>query len=226
SHELRTPLNAIAGYAELIEMGLRGPVTAEQLKDLNRIQESQRHLLGLINSILNFAKLEAGQVQFNIGRIKLSRVLNSVEALTAPQMASRRLRYAIGACDAELFVLADEEKLRQILLNLLSNSVKFTEPTGSVSVECSEEDGTVSIKVADSGRGISEDHLASIFEPFVQVGRDVGNQASGVGLGLAISRDLARQMGGELSAASTPGVGSQFTVTLRRADGDGQPSES
>ncbi|MEO5589158.1 MAG: histidine kinase dimerization/phospho-acceptor domain-containing protein, partial [Gemmatimonadaceae bacterium] len=149
SHELRTPLNAIAGYAELIEMGLRGPVTAEQLKDLNRIQESQRHLLGLINSILNFAKLEAGQVQFNIGRIKLSKVLSSVETLTAPQMASRRLRYAIGACDDELFVLADEEKLRQILLNLLSNSVKFTEPTGSVSVECSEEDGTVSIKVAD-----------------------------------------------------------------------------
>ena len=214
SHELRTPLNAIGGYAELMEMGIRGPVTEQQREDLARIQRSQRHLLGLVNEVLNYAKLETGTVHYDIGEVLVLDVLAGAEALVAPQARAKDLSLSIDRCPPALTVRADAEKLRQILVNLLSNAVKFTDPGGQVELGCRAEGGLVHVYVRDTGIGIEADQLERIFEPFVQVRADLTRTAEGTGLGLAISRDLARGMGGDLSAESTPGAGSTFTLTL------------
>jgi signal transduction histidine kinase len=216
SHELRTPLNAIGGYAQLMEMGLRGPITPEQREDLERIERSQRHLLGLINDVLNFAKLEAGRVQFFIARVPMNELLLGVEALVLPQLHAKGLRYVDAGDCGTMAVHADEEKARQVLINLLSNSIKFTPAGGEVRVRCVEDEARVHITVSDSGVGIPPDRLESIFEPFVQVDRGLTSRQEGTGLGLAISRDLARHMGGDLTATSTAGVGSNFTLSLPR----------
>jgi len=215
SHELRTPLNAIGGYAEIMSMGMRGPVTPEQLADLERIAVNQRHLLGLINSILNYSKLEAGQVQFSLERLPLRWMLHGLDALVGPQMRAKELTLRVDDCGDEVAVRADEEKLRQILLNLLTNALKFTPAGGTVSVGCEAGGETVTIRVRDTGRGIAPAHLEQVFEPFVQVDRHVTpGKDQGVGLGLAISRELARGMGGDLTAESELGRGSTFILTL------------
>jgi signal transduction histidine kinase len=217
SHELRTPLNAIGGYAQLLEMGVRGPVTPSQREDLERIERSQRHLLSLINDVLNFAKLEAGRVHFAIAHVPIHEILLGVEALVLPQLHAKGLRYVdAGECSG-IVVLADEEKARQILINLLSNAVKFTPSGGEIRVACTDDADGVRITVTDNGAGIPADRLESIFEPFVQVDRGLTSRQEGTGLGLAISRDLARHMGGQLTASSTIGEGSTFTLTLPRA---------
>jgi signal transduction histidine kinase len=217
SHELRTPLNAIGGYAQLLEMGVRGPVTPSQREDLERIERSQRHLLSLINDVLNFAKLEAGRVHFAIAHVPIKEILLGVEALVLPQLHAKGLRYVdAGECGG-IVVLADEEKARQILINLLSNAVKFTPSGGEIRVACTDDADGVRITVTDNGAGIPADRLESIFEPFVQVDRGLTSRQEGTGLGLAISRDLARHMGGQLTASSTIGEGSTFTLTLPRA---------
>jgi len=217
SHELRTPLNAIGGYAELMELGLRGPLTAQQRDDLGRIRTSQRHLLGLINEVLNYAKLETGTVRYDVEDVVVRDALAAAEGLVAPQVRARGLALAIAPCSPELAVRADAEKLRQVLANLLSNAVKFTAPGGRIELAATERAGTVNIVVRDTGIGIAADKLAAIFEPFVQVRADLTRTAEGTGLGLAISRDLARGMGGDLAVESTPGAGSAFTLTLPRA---------
>jgi PAS domain S-box-containing protein len=229
SHELRTPLNAIGGYADLIEMGIRGPVTAQQREDLRRVQASQRHLLGLINEVLNYAKLETGTVHFDLTSVRVREALAGAEALVAPQAAAKGLTLHVatppppppppssGDADAPLVVRADAEKLRQILVNLLSNAVKFTDRGGRVTLECSASAEVVRLGVRDTGIGIAADQLDRIFDPFVQVRSDLTRTAEGTGLGLAISRDLARGMSGDLTVESTPGVGSVFTLTLPRA---------
>jgi signal transduction histidine kinase len=225
SHELRTPLNAIGGYAELLALGVRGPVTTAQQEDLARIQRSQQHLLGLINEVLNFARLEGGAVHFDLADLEVASLLGGLEALVLPQVRAKGLSLTLAACDPALRVRADAEKLRQILLNLLSNAVKFTASGGSIHVDagCADADapagvarGAVAITVRDTGVGIAAHQLAAIFEPFVQVGRALNNPGEGTGLGLAISRDLARAMGGELTAESTPGAGSVFRLVLPR----------
>ncbi len=224
SHELRTPLNAIGGYAQLIELGIRGPTTPEQREDLGRIQTSQRHLLGLINGILNFARLEAGQVQFTPAVVPLAAEIETARTLVEPQLRAKAIASSWHACatgdDAPVAVWADEEKLRQILLNLLSNAIKFTAPGGRVDVTCALDGERVRIDVRDTGRGIAPDHVARVFEPFVQVDRRLLHEHDGVGLGLAISRDLARGMGGDLTVESTFGAGSTFTLTVPRAPVD------
>ena len=225
SHELRTPLNAIGGYTQLLELGLRGATTPQQLADYERIRSNQRHLLGLINSILNFARLEAGQLQINIGDIPIGRVLRTVEEIVAPQIMEKGLSYSWDVCGADQAsgtaaarVLADEEKLRQVMLNLVSNAIKFTDAGGRVDVSCSAEGESVAIHVRDTGRGIPPERLATVFDPFVQVDRHLTSDAQqGVGLGLAISRELARKMNGDLRAESEPGRGSTFTLTLPRS---------
>jgi signal transduction histidine kinase len=217
SHELRTPLNAIGGYAELIEMGLRGPVTPEQVLDLARIQRSQRHLLSLINDLLNYAKLEAGRVQYRIEHVTVAELLGSLEALVGPQVAAKGLEYRYAPPVDSIGVSADAEKVRQILLNLLSNAIKFTAPGGMVSVGVVDDGEMVRIAIADTGCGIPEDKLEAIFEPFVQLGRGLTQHNEGTGLGLAISRDLARAMQGELTASSVLGEGSVFELRLPAA---------
>jgi chemotaxis family two-component system sensor kinase Cph1 len=215
SHELRTPLNAIGGYAQLLSLGVRGTVTGQQEQDLERIQVNQRHLLGLINSILNFTKLEAGQLQFRTTVVSLKKFLDGLDALVAPQMRAKSLAFAIGPVDAGLQVLVDEEKLRQILLNLLTNALKFSAEGGRVDISCRRDGAEARVIVRDTGRGIAAADLEAVFDPFVQVDRHVTPESEqGVGLGLAISRELARGMKGELTVASEPGVGSSFTVTL------------
>jgi signal transduction histidine kinase len=217
SHELRTPLNAIAGYVELMEMGLRGPVTEAQRSDLARIRHSQQSLLAIINDILNFARLESGRVEYHMQSVPLAEVLAAMEPLIHPQVQSKGLRYE--ACDPEpaLRVRTDAEKLQQILLNLLSNSIKFTDSGGSVTLGCDARDGHVLVHVRDTGRGIPADKLDAIFEPFTRVESQLTRTTEGTGLGLAISRDLARAMGGDITARSAPGEGSVFTVVLPRA---------
>jgi signal transduction histidine kinase len=241
SHELRTPLNAIGGYAELIELGVRGPVTEAQRDDLGRIRRSQRHLLALINEVLNFARLEAGQVRFSVAAVPLDPLLGGLEALIAPQVRSQGLRFVYERPAPSVVARADPEKLQQVLLNLLSNAVKFTPSGGTVSVTAElargytgepagepagepsggptreAEDAQVRIRVRDTGIGIAADRLEHVFEPFVQLDQRLTRPHEGTGLGLAISRDLARGMGGDLSVESTPGVGSVFTLTLPMA---------
>jgi len=217
SHELRTPLNAIGGYTELIELGIHGPVTPEQREALNRISRSQAHLLTLINDVLNFARVDAGQMQYAVQDVRMNETLAGLEALVAPQMAARRLTLRYEPCDPEMVASADADKVRQVVLNLLSNAVKFTPEGGTVSLGCDGDETTVRVTVTDTGPGIEPARLPLIFEAFVQGHRALNRPHEGVGLGLTISRDLARGMGGDVTVASEVGAGSTFTLELPRA---------
>jgi signal transduction histidine kinase len=222
SHELRTPLNAIAGYVELLEMGIRGPVTPEQVDDLRRIRASQAHLLRLITDVLDYARLGAGQTELSVTDVELNAVLREAEIMTMPQLHARELTYVYEPCASSVIVRADEHRLQQIVLNLLTNAIKFTAPGGRIRMACTitrdvtRLDGgpVVHVQVEDTGRGIPADRLDSIWQPFVQLGRKLNQPGEGVGLGLAISRDLARKLGGELDVSSEVGKGSTFTLTL------------
>lgn len=216
SHELRTPLNAIGGYVALMELGVRGPVTDEQRIDLERIQRSQRHLLGLINEVLNYARIETGNVHYDIADVPVEEVLGTAESLVAPQARARGLHLERHRCDPHITASCDRDKLQQVILNLLSNAIKFTAPGGHILLGCEVHAETVSILVTDTGAGISQDKLEEIFEPFVQVDTRLTRVHEGVGLGLAISRDLARGMGGELTVQSTLGRGSTFMLSVPR----------
>jgi signal transduction histidine kinase len=216
SHELRTPLNAIGGYVALLELGVRGPVTEEQRIDLERIQRSQRHLLGLINEVLNYARLETGNIHYDIGDVPVEDVLSTAESLVAPQAGARGLHLDRERCDAAVTVSADRDKLQQVILNLLGNAIKFTPPGGHIMLGCEVTPDTVSIRVMDTGPGIAAEKLEEIFEPFVQVDTRLTRVHEGVGLGLAISRDLARGMKGELAVKSTLGHGATFTLSIPR----------
>ena len=214
SHELRTPLNAIGGHVQLMEMEILGPVTGKQREALGRVRRAEGHLLGLINDVLNFAKIEAGRVTFQPKEVSLGELLEDVDELIMPQLNSKGVSYSrsMGCDDAH--VVTDVEKARQVLLNLLSNAMKFTATGGSVAVQCSVGHSVTSIAVTDTGIGIAADTLDSMFEPFVQVRSDYSADNQGTGLGLAISRDLARMMKGDLTAESRLGSGSTFTFTL------------
>lgn len=219
SHELRTPLNAISAYVELIGMELRGPLTVEQRADLARIQRSQEHLVKLVDGVLNYARLDAGAVEYAVEDVALDGILATCEALVAPQVAAKGLEMTFDVRDPTPTVVADSEKLQQIVLNLLTNAMKFTEPGGRITLGCSFGTDDVAIAVSDTGRGIPAEHVERIFEPFVQVDARLTRRHEGVGLGLAISRDFARGMGGDLTVESTPGQGSTFTLRVRRAQG-------
>ncbi|HEX7238838.1 MAG TPA: ATP-binding protein [Longimicrobiaceae bacterium] len=220
SHELRTPLNAIAGYVDLMEMGIRGPVTDLQRSDLERIRRAQAVLLGLITDILNFARIEAGRIEYRVEEVPLRPLLEDLETLVDPQLRARELDYRCTPCGDDLRAVGDPERVRQILVNLLSNAVKFTDPGGRVSVDAAAEGDRAVVRVADTGRGIPPDKLDAVFDPFVQVDRHATRESQqGVGLGLAISRELARAMGGDLVVESTPGEGSVFSLLLPLAAG-------
>jgi signal transduction histidine kinase len=216
SHELRTPLNAIGGYVDLLELGIRGPVTEAQREDLDRIRRNQRHLLGLINNVLNFAKIEAGHVEYHLTETPLHDILAGMYSLVAPQVRARGLEYEYRECRAGVIVRADVEKVQQVLLNLLSNAIKFTEPGGHVRLECTWNETTANVRVVDTGLGIPSTKLDAIFEPFVQVDQAFTREGQGTGLGLSISRDLARAMGGDITVESVLGEGAVFTLSLPR----------
>ncbi len=220
SHELRTPLNAIGGYVELLEMGLRGPITVEQADDLRRIKASQAHLLRLITEVLDFARLGSGHTELHFDDVDLHQTLREAEMMTMPQARARGIAYVYEPLDCRVIVRADPHRLQQIALNLLTNAIKFTEPGGEIRMTCGlVGDGSIGekrvrVSVRDTGRGIPPDQIDGIWQPFVQVGRRLNRPSEGVGLGLAISRDLARRLGGELSVTSELGRGSEFTLTL------------
>ena len=213
SHELRTPLNAIGGYAELLSLGLGGGVTDRQREYLDRIRRSQKHLMALINDILNFSRIEGGQIKYEVTEISVAEMLRNVVPMIEPQADAKNLRVTLHEAD-DVIACADPGKVEQILINLLSNSVKYTEVGGRIDISYALVDGRAQIRVTDTGIGIPEDKLAAIFEPFVQVGRSLTRPTEGTGLGLAISRDLARAMGGDLTAESAIGEGAIFTLTL------------
>lgn len=223
SHELRTPLNAIAGYAELLETGVRGPLTDAQLEDVHRIQVNQRHLLGLVEAVLNFAKIEAGRIEFGLADVPLADVLAEVGVIIAP-LAEEKGITCLGCASPEeepgAMVYADPDKLRQILVNLLDNAIKFSGDAATVEVTHRFSGANVQIRVTDYGTGIAPEHRERIFEPFVQVEDGLARGHEGTGLGLAISRELAVGMGGTITVESEVGRGSTFAVTLSRGRGE------
>jgi signal transduction histidine kinase len=216
SHELRTPLNAIGGYAELLSLGLGGPTSPEQSDYIERIRRSQQHLLRIISDLLNFSKIEAGQLDYDMSEFSLSEVIGAVVPLVEPTARAKGVSLTVAEADQACEAVADRAKVEQVLLNLLSNAVKFTKAGGSIEVACHAEEEFARITVADTGVGIAGDKLDAIFEPFVQLGRSLSSAHEGTGLGLAISRDLARAMRGDLTASSKPGSGSTFTLSLPR----------
>ncbi|MFL5479119.1 MAG: ATP-binding protein [Gemmatimonadaceae bacterium] len=214
SHEFRTPLHAVSGYLEILQQNIHGGLNDEQRKDVERIHQAQEHLLALVNMILDFAKLEGGPVELSMAEIPIEETLRVADSLVAPQFAKKRVTYTHRAGDPRLTVFADREKVQQIIVNLLANAVKFTPTGGAVEMDWRVEDDTLLVRVKDNGSGIPDDKVEQIFEPFVQL-RSAGSlPTGGTGLGLPISRDLARAMGGEVTATSTVGVGSVFTLRL------------
>jgi signal transduction histidine kinase len=219
SHELRTPLNAIGGYAQLLEGGVYGPVNPEQVQAIGRIMRGQRRLLGLINAVLNLARVESGRIEFTLADLPLGEIVGELAVMIEPQMAAKGLVYQVELPEDMPIVRADREKLVQVLLNLLSNAIKFTDSGGGITLRVAADPSradTARIEVADTGRGIPVDRVEAVFEPFVQVRSAQSRGGEGTGLGLAISRKLARGMGGDLTATSELGKGSTFIVTLPR----------
>jgi signal transduction histidine kinase len=215
SHEFRTPLQAIFGYTELLEREIHGPLNEAQRRDLVRIQQSQQHLLGLVTTILDFAKLESGQlIDVSLHPIVVNEILLHMEALVGPQLEEKELDYEYRRADPSIVAYADAAKVQQIVLNLLANAIKFTSQGGRITLVSELESDGVAIRVIDTGRGIPADKLDAVFQPFVQI-RSKGTIANGTGLGLSISQRLANAMGGSLTATSDLGRGSTFTLRLQ-----------
>ncbi|MFN2637123.1 MAG: sensor histidine kinase [Gemmatimonadaceae bacterium] len=216
SHELRTPLNSIGGYVDLLEMELRGPVTDAQKADLQRIKRSQQHLLGIINDILNFTRLEATEIEYDIMDVPVRGLLNDLDAMVGSLAKAKSVAYTCHAPPKSVFARTDPDKMRQILVNLASNAVKFTPSGGRVDISATADAKVVSISIRDTGPGIPPDKLEKVFEPFVQLDRGLTRSTDGTGLGLPISRGLARGMGGDILLESRLGNGSIFTLVLPR----------
>jgi PAS domain S-box-containing protein len=221
SHELRTPINATLGYVDLLDLGLRGPMPEAQRDDLERIRRNQHHLLAIITDLLNYGRIEAGQVRYALGPVPVHAVVEAALPLVEPQAAAKGLTVEHGPCPEGLVGVADRGKVEQVVRNLLANAVKFTPAGGRVAVGCgvaaAGADARVVITVADNGPGIPPEQHEAIFEPFVQLGRSLTSGHEGTGLGLAISRELARAMGGDVTVESAPGRGAIFTLALPQA---------
>lgn len=217
SHELRTPLNSIGGYVELIDLGLRGPVTPEQHADLARVRANQQHLTALVTEILSFARMSNPIVSYVVADIDACDAIQHAVDMVEPLFAQRQLTFDGVFGGKEIVARADPERVTQVLVNLLSNAIKYTPAKGHISAACGAADGMVTVTVRDTGIGIPADKVESVFEPFVQMKEGFANREGGVGLGLAISRDLARAMNGDLTVKSVEGKGSEFTLTLPKA---------
>jgi signal transduction histidine kinase len=227
SHEIRTPINAIIGYSQILEMGIPGPLTDKQREHLERIHASSMHLLGLVNEVLDLAKVESGQIKMHKEPAKLSEAVRTSIEIVHSQISQRGLRL-IRECDpgGSTGYIGDPDRTRQIVMNLLANACKFTEPGGTIRVRCGIT-GELPLEarisgvgpwayaaVEDSGIGIAPEHQRRIFDPFVQVSEGKTRTRDGSGLGLALSRQFARLMGGDLTVSSVPGQGSTFTLWL------------
>jgi signal transduction histidine kinase len=216
SHELRTPLNAITGYVDVLALEVHGPLTEKQRSALGRIADSQRHLLRLIEDVLGFAQVEAGRLSLTLEPVIVADVLASVEPLAETELARKGLTFSIEPCDPSLAVHADADKLRQVLVNLVTNATKFTNPPGTVSMSARDEGDRVYLSVSDTGIGIPADHLPNVFQPFFQVDQGATRRYAGVGLGLSIVRELVLAMDGEVSIDSEVGRGTRVTIALEK----------
>jgi signal transduction histidine kinase len=218
THELRTPLNAIMGYQQLLFEGVSGPVTVAQKLQLERIRHSASHLLSMIDNVLTAARIEAGRLDYRIERVTLEDTVRDVLSLLGPEMAENALRCSTEIV-SNLFVHVDRDKLQQILLNVVGNAVKFTPPGGTITVRAASTErlDEVLLRVSDTGPGVPEENQQAIFEPFVQLDTGRRRRVTGAGLGLSISRDFARGMGGDLTIESEAGKGATFVLKLRRA---------
>jgi signal transduction histidine kinase len=217
SHELRTPLNAIGGYIDLLDMGLRGPVTKTQRADFARVRINQQHLAILITEILNFVRVGSGHMPYVVTDVKACESMQYAIDLIEPLFGQKGLVFDGVTGDTSITASADPERVTQILVNLLSNAIKFTPAGGHISAHCAATTDSVTIRVSDTGIGIASDKHEAIFEPFIQLKETLSDRESGVGLGLAISRDLAKAMNGDLTVESTEGKGARFTLSLPRA---------
>jgi signal transduction histidine kinase len=226
SHELRTPLNAIAGYAQLLEMGFRGPLTDGQRDAVNRILRGQEHLLTLVDAVLTFSRLTSGRLAIDSTELDASDLIDVASEPLVMEFAAREIDFRILPCPERARACADRERAVEILRHLLSNALKFTPKGGSVTMGCEEGGGMVRFVVSDTGRGIPEGQRDAIFQPFVQVEKGLTRSADGSGLGLAIARELAERMGGTITVTSQEGTGSRFVLSLARAPEEGQEQPS
>ena len=215
SHELRTPLNAIVGYAELLHDGVAGPVSDVQREQLERVQLSARHLVELVDDILSFSRIEAGTEQLRTGQIDLKEVTREAGALVEPVVAAKGLTFTLDAPDEVVRFTSDRAKVRQVLVNLLSNAIKFTDE-GGITLVARVEENCVVFEVTDTGIGIAPEHQEQVFETFWQVDQTATRKQGGAGLGLSVSRRLARALGGDLNVESALGKGSRFRFWLPR----------
>ena len=219
SHELRTPLNAIIGFTGALLMKLPGPLTGEQDKQLNTIRTSARHLLSLINDILDVAKIEAGKVTLEVQKVQCQNLVRDVVDTLRPLALQKGLSLEIDLADEAIVLETDQRALTQILLNLGNNAIKFTE-TGSVRVSLAQRAGEgqqmVEFSVADSGAGIREEDQNKLFQAFSQLDSTSTRHAEGAGLGLYLCQNLANLIGGSLFFKSDFGQGSTFTLALPR----------
>ncbi len=226
SHDLRTPLTAIVGFTELVELGVQGPLTDKQRESMARIRMATDHLRTLINDVLSFARVETGRIEIHPRDVPVTELFDAVVPLIEPQIQAKGIDLVRAPFDPSITVRADVERTHQVLGNLLGNAYKFTRAGGTITLVCEPADSTVRLSVRDTGCGIAADQVGRIFEPFVQLQRPpelgVGH---GVGLGLAISRELARAMGGELMVESEEGKGSVFTLVLPRPIVSVDPAE-
>ena len=231
SHEIRTPINAVMGYGDLLDAGVSGELTPRQKTFVDGIRASSKHLLGLINDMLDLAKIEAGELDIRVEEVPARPSVRSAVRIIEPQAEGKGLTLdEAWECDEEVRVRGDEGRIRQILLNLLSNALKFTDPGGRVTVRCRVSDEAapdaalpevgpwVVVEVEDTGRGMDDSERARMFDPFVQADAGPTRRAGGTGLGLTISRRLARLLGGELTVTSEPGEGSRFSLWLAHPD--------
>ena len=215
SHELRTPIGAISGYAELLRDGLFGQMTNEQKEPLDRIMTVAKHLVGIVEEILVFSRVEAGREQLHPVEIDARIVLQNAAHAVEPLIHKKGLRLETTAPAEPIPIRVDVVKIGQILINLLGNATKFTS-TGaiSLSVEAADDGRSVRFIVSDTGDGIAKQDLGRIFEPFTQLESGLARRYEGTGLGLAVSRQLARLLGGDVTVESTVGKGSTFTTTV------------
>jgi len=212
SHEFRTALGAIGGYAELLSLGVHGALSEQQIGDVDRIHRAYAHLARLVDDLLNFNKLTAGRVSLDLEDVSLADVLRGVDELVGPQSAAKNIAVHASTSDAHFIVRVDPERVRQIVLNLLGNAVKFCQRDAHVTVGARICGPIAVIEVRDDGPGIPGDKLEVIFEPFVRLGVDA--DVTGSGLGLAISREMARAMGGDVTVDSEVGRGTCFKLEL------------
>jgi signal transduction histidine kinase len=216
SHELRTPLNAIIGFSEVLNEQMFGELNERQIAYVQDVLEAGRHLLSLINDVLDLAKIEAGRIELDLSEVKIPDILRGASSMYSESASRKGIALAVTTEPSEIEITADERRVRQVVLNLVSNAVKFTPPDGRVDISARVEDGHVEVAVADTGPGISPDDLETIFQEFEQT--TTGKQAEGTGLGLPLSRKLVELHGGRLWVESWPGHGSTFRFTLPRRE--------